>query len=79
MDFIPRSFLHTFTKRTMAQLPLANAYSDDAACVTKAPGDAADRLQPRAFQYEMLEESLRGNVVVAVCSTPRTPASAKAG
>ncbi|KAL8928886.1 MAG: hypothetical protein Q9208_001664 [Pyrenodesmia sp. 3 TL-2023] len=50
----------------MAQLPLANAYSDDAACAIKAPGNAADRLQPRAFQYEMLEESLRGNVVVAM-------------
>lgn len=63
----------------MAQLPLANAYRGDTARVTKAPGNATDTLQPRAFQYEMLEESLRGNVVVAVCFTPRTPASARAG
>ncbi|KAL8749859.1 MAG: hypothetical protein Q9184_006637, partial [Pyrenodesmia sp. 2 TL-2023] len=39
---------------------------DDAARVLKPRGNAADTLQPRAFQYEMLEESLRGNVVVAM-------------
>lgn len=33
----------------------------------------AGLLQPRAFQYEMLDESLRRNIIVAVRSEPFSP------
>lgn len=63
----------------MTRRPVADASSKDAAGFIALPGDAADHLQPRAFQYEMLEESLQRNVIVAVCFEPDTPTSIGAG
>ncbi|KAL8908050.1 MAG: hypothetical protein Q9207_001029 [Kuettlingeria erythrocarpa] len=49
----------------MAHCPLADASSKDASGFMDLPGDAAEHLQPRAFQCEMLEESLQRNVIIA--------------
>lgn len=50
-------------------MALDTTSSDDAAGFTEPADVAADKLQPRGFQYEMLEESLKRNTIVAVCST----------
>lgn len=42
------------------------------AVATDAPSNAG-LLQPRAFQYEMLDESLDRNIIVAVRSGPLSP------
>ncbi|KAI4146772.1 MAG: hypothetical protein L6R39_003331, partial [Caloplaca ligustica] len=46
-------------------MALDTTSSDDAAGFTEPADVAADKLQPRGFQYEMLEESLKRNTIVA--------------
>ncbi|KAL8927172.1 MAG: hypothetical protein Q9172_001496 [Xanthocarpia lactea] len=57
----------------MARLAVGSAYPLSSAS-TDTTGDVdiyynAATLQPRAFQYEMLDESLRRNIIVAVRAT----------
>ncbi|KAL8723097.1 MAG: hypothetical protein Q9225_000568, partial [Loekoesia sp. 1 TL-2023] len=50
----------------MAEPPSIDACNNAANDVAESPSSTAEVLQPRAFQYEMLEESLRNNIIVAM-------------
>ena len=61
----------------MAPLAGGSVYPSSSATIDTT-GDvdifpSAKTLQPRAFQYEMLDESLRRNIIVAVRATSCSP------